>query len=158
VRKPLEIYLADHHAGSTAGVELARRAARHQHDAATRQTLERIVKDIEEDRKTLETVLAVVGTRPSRLKDGLAWSGEKLGRLKPNGQLRGTSPLGRLNELEALALGITGKRALWESLHQVPTLATSSRVDLDQLVQRANHQLTVLEPLRQQAAANALED
>ena len=41
---------------------------------------------------------------------------EKLGRLKPNGQILGYSPLSRLVELETLALGITGKRSLWEAL------------------------------------------
>ena len=158
MRSPLEIYLADHHAGSTAGVELARRTAEHHKDPEARGALEQIVQDIQEDRETLETVLSMLGARPSRFKDGLAWSAERLGRLKPNGRLRGTSPLGRLNELEALALGVAGKRALWESLRQVPAVATSTSVDLDELVQRANHQLAVLEPLRRRAAADALEN
>ncbi len=43
------------------------------------------------------------------LKVLAGWVAEKLGRLKPNGQLLGYSPLSRLVELEALALGITGK-------------------------------------------------
>ena len=38
------------------------------------------------------------------------------GRLKPNGQLTGYSPLSRLVELEGLSLGITGKLGLWRAL------------------------------------------
>ena len=45
-----------------------------------------------------------------------AWGAEKVGRLKPNGQLRGYSPLSRLIELEMLQLGIAGKMAMWTVL------------------------------------------
>ena len=43
------------------------------------------------------------------------------GRLKPNGQLTGYSPLSRVVELEGLALGITGKLALWKALRELWT-------------------------------------
>ena len=46
-------------------------------------------------------------------KSAGAWTAEKFGRLKPNGQLTGYSPLSRLVELEGLKLGITGKLGLW---------------------------------------------
>ena len=51
-----------------------------------------------------------------RVKVTAAWVGEKAGRLKPNGQLTGYSPLSRVVELEGLSLGIEGKRLLWVSL------------------------------------------
>ena len=46
----------------------------------------------------------------------MGWTGEKLGRLKLNGQLLGYSPLSRLIELEGLMLGIAGKLAMWIAL------------------------------------------
>ena len=95
-RRFRDIYLADHHAGSTAGLALARRAAVNNRGTATGEALERLVDEIAADRVTLERLLAAVGARPSRVKDGLAWSAEKFGRLKPNGQLTGYSPLSRL--------------------------------------------------------------
>ena len=91
----LEIYLVDHHAGSTAGLELAKRAARSNRGTPTGDALERLVAEIDADRATLQRLLAVLGSRPSRTKDGLAWSVERLGRLKLNGQLRGYSPTRR---------------------------------------------------------------
>ena len=47
------------------------------------------------------------------------WTGEKVGRLKPNAQLRGYSPLSPLVELEGLLIGIQGKLAMWSVLAEV---------------------------------------
>ena len=54
-----------------------------------------------------------LGVTPNPAKQAVAWAGEKAGRLKLNGELRGTSPLTPFVELEALSLGIEGKRLLW---------------------------------------------
>ena len=43
-------------------------------------------------------------------------TGELIGRLKANGRFRQRSPLSNVVELELLALGIMGKRKLWEAL------------------------------------------
>jgi hypothetical protein len=157
-RRPPELYLVDHHAGSVAGLELAKRAARNNRGTAAGEALEQLVGEIRADQRTLELVLALVGTQPSRLKDGVGWTAEKLGRLKLNGRLRGPSPLGRLYELEALSLGVAGKRALWRALQEVPGLANSPDLDLPELERRADEQLGRLEELRREAAAAALRD
>jgi len=133
----LEIYLADHLAASTAGLELARRSARSNAGNATGEFLLRRVVEIEEDRETLERVIAQLGFKPSRPKEAAAWVGEKVGRLKLNGQVRGYSPLSRVLELESLAVGIAGKEALWKALRRVPAVET---VDLEGLIERARRQ------------------
>jgi hypothetical protein len=104
----------------TAGLELAKRAARSNRGTPTGDALERLVAEIDADRATLQRLLAMLGKRPSKTKDALAWSAERLGRLKLHGQLRGYSPLSRLDELEALSLGVAAKRALWEALRGLP--------------------------------------
>jgi hypothetical protein len=152
----LEIYLVDHHAGSTAGLELAKRAARSNRGTPTGDALERLVAEIDADRAALQRLLAVLGRRPSKTKDALAWSAERLGRLKLNGQLRGYSPLSRLNELEALSLGVAAKRALWEALRGLPEFARLPGFDFAALSQRAETQLVALETVRRDAAAQAL--
>jgi hypothetical protein len=151
-----EIYLVDHHAGSTAGLALARRAAANNRGTPTGDALERLVEEIAADRATLKRLLAAVGTRPSRVKDGLALSVEKLGRLKLNGRLRGYSPLSRLAEIEGLSVGVAGKRALWDSLRTRPELAELPEFDFETLMQRAEEQLLALDTLRREAAALAL--
>ena len=118
----LEIYLADLLAASTAGVALAHRTAASNAGTALGDVLRRLVKEIEDDRRTLQRIVAELGFRESKPKDAVAWVGEKVGRLKLNGQLRGYSPLSRVLELEALSVGVAGKLALWQSLQSVPAL------------------------------------
>ena len=77
-----------------------------------------------------------LGFRASKPKAAVAWVGEKVGRLKLNGQIRGYSPLSRVLELEALAVGVRGKLALWESLLALPGIRERlSAFDLDDLVE-----------------------
>jgi hypothetical protein len=156
VGKLLAIYLNDHLAGATVGVELARRLrGSNQGDPAFGPTLAELCAEIEADRETLEAVMERLGVNRSRLKPFAAVVGERLGRLKLNGQLRGYSPLSRLDELEILQLGVTGKQRLWQALEQ--THAGELRgFDLGALAERARGQLGRLEELHSKAAALAL--
>jgi hypothetical protein len=149
----LEIYLADHLAGSAAGVALARRTAQSNAGTALGDVLRRLSIEIEDDRRTLQAIVAELGFRESKAKDTLAWVGEKVARLKLNGQLRGYSPLSRILELEALSAGVAGKLALWQSLQSVPDLSERlSGFDLDQLTERARLQRAEIEEQRTTAA------
>jgi hypothetical protein len=72
--------------------------------------------------------------------------------LKLNGQLRGYSPLSRLDELELLQIGVAGKRRLWRALeHTTPTICRASSS-----APWPNGQLRQLEALHPKAAALAL--
>lgn len=150
----LATYLNDHLAGSTAGVELARRARGSNEGTELGDLLARLAAEVEEDRATLEAVMESAGVGRDPIKTRLAWVGEKIGRLKPNGQLLGYSPLSRLIELEGLELGIAGKQALWQSLGEVadPSLVA---YDFAALAQRAERQRTELEPHRLAASREA---
>jgi len=143
----LAIYLNDHLAGSTVGVELARRARGGNSGSELGQLLDRLVREIEEDRETLGSVIDAVGARRDRLKQAAAWLGEKAGRLKLNGQLTGYSPLSKLIELEGLNLGIEGKSRLWAVLGELSDPRLSS-FDFPALAQRAERQRSELEPFR----------
>jgi hypothetical protein len=149
----LEIYLADHLAASAAGVALARRSAQSNAGTALGEALRRLTAEIEADRRTLQAIVAELGFRESKAKDAVAWFGDKVGRLKLNGQLRGYSPLSRLLELETLSVGVAGKVALWQSLQSVPALgARLPDYDLDQLAERARRQRAEIEEHRLEAA------
>jgi hypothetical protein len=115
----LAIYLNDHLAGATAGVELARRVRGSNRESPDfGRPVEDLCAEIEADRGTLERVMRELGVRRDPLKVKAGWLGEKLGRLKLNGQLRGYSPLSRVVELEGLTLGIGGKVELWRTLQR----------------------------------------
>lgn len=144
----LAIYLNDHLGGATAGVELAKRALRANRGSELGTFLEGLVAELEEDRRTLRSVIAHLGIPESRVKPALGLVAERLGRLKLNGQLRGYSPLSRVLELEGLAMGIEGKASLWRNLRETPVAERLGEVDLDELVARAERQQAGLEPHR----------
>jgi cell division protein FtsB len=149
----LEIYLNDHLAGATGGVELARRLrASNRDDAVFGETLSRVCAEIEADRTVLEQVIEGLGYSRSKVKPAAAWVAEKLGRLKLNGQLRGYSPLSRLIELEGLLIGITGKIGLWQTLAELGT-GEELDADLEQLTARAAAQRAAIDDLHRIAAA-----
>src|SRR5436305_124807 len=112
----LAIYLNDHLAGATAGVELARRSAGSNRTTSYGPVLDTLANEIEADRKTLMEIMRRLSVRPDRLKIVVSWGAEKAGRLKLNGEILRYSPLSRLEELEALTLGVQGKLALWQAL------------------------------------------
>lgn len=115
----LAIYLNDHLAGATAGVELARRLrSSNQDDAEFGAPLARICSEIEDDRATVVRLMDRLEIDRDRVKPLLARLGERLGRLKPNGQLTGYSPLSRVLEFEVLSAMIGAKLQLWNALDQ----------------------------------------
>jgi hypothetical protein len=151
--KLLGIYLNDHLAGSVVGVELAKRAAAQNEGSELGDFLAVLAEDIEEDRNALKSIMDHVGVGENRVKVPIAWAAEKVGRLKPNGQLTGYSPLSRLVELEGLALGVTGKLALWRSL--AATRSDLGSFGLETLIERAESQRDGLEKHRVKAARDA---
>jgi hypothetical protein len=155
--KYLSIYLSDHQAGSVVGVELARRIVGHHQGTEAGPVLAAVRDEIEADKETLERLMDRLDCEPSRVKPAGAWLLERLGRLKPNGQLRGLSPLGRMLELEGLAAGITGKMMLWRALERSHG-ATIPGVDFAALAARAQGQRERVEAVRLEAAAQALAD
>ncbi len=149
----LGIYLNDHLAGATGGVELARRAARSHPSSKTDETLKRIAFEIVEDRVALLEIMAALGVPARRYKVYAAWTAEKVGRLKLNGRLLHRSPLSNLVELEALRLGVEGKASLWCTLRAL--IDRDDRLDaarLDELTARARRQADTLEELRVRTA------
>ena len=157
-RKFTAIYLNDHLAGAVGGQELAKRSLAQNKDNEFAPFLAELLTEIEEDRATLENVMARLDIGKDRLKFSAAWAAEKLGRLKLNGQLTGYSPLSRLVELEMLALGVEGKLSLWRSLKQAAAAEPRlEEFDLDSLIRRAQGQRRRLERHRLRAAKQTLE-
>jgi len=71
-----------------------------------------------------------------------------------NGRVAGYSPLSRVLELEVLALGVEGKRALWRIAAGDARL---DRVDLAALARRAERQRRLVERERLRACDIAFE-
>jgi hypothetical protein len=152
----LAIYLNDHLAGATLGVELARRLrASNQGDAEMGGPLAAICEEIEADREALEQLMERLEVGRDQLKPALAKAAERLGRLKLNGRLLGYSPLSRVLELEVLSGLVGAKLQLWNALEQ-SFGETLEGFDLGARAARADSQGRRLEDLHSAATARAL--
>jgi hypothetical protein len=154
----LGIYLNDHLAGATGGVELIRRIESESGDTEAAETIRRLAVEIAEDRESLKRVMTELGIPIDRVRVALGWVAEKLARLKTNGRLVFRSPLSALLELEAMRLGVEGKICLWRSLITISqTHPELDRAELVKLAERGRRQADELETLRIALALERLD-
>ena len=154
--KLLGIYLNDHLAGATVGVELAKRTTGANQGTEFGGPLQQLASEIAEDRAALRRIMDRLDVRADPVKTTLAWGAEKAGRLKLNGQIRGYSPLSRVVEIEGLISGVNGKLSLWRALQvRAPSEPRLDAAELASLDERAEDQLRRLHDLRDRATAVA---
>ena len=152
----LHIYLQDHLAGAMFGLQLAQRCQRNNEGSELAEPLAKLTAEIAEDRRTLQAIMRDVGAEASRTKVAAGWTLEKVRRLKPNGRLFEYTPLARVVEFESLAIGISGKKAMWRALEDVASDDRRfARHDFSALAERADDQLARVEALRLSAARTA---
>ena len=151
----LETYLEDHLAGAAGAIQLLEALRdRHAAEPVGRFAAE-ILAEVEADRETLRGLAARLGGGSHPVKEAAAWLAEKAARLKLGREIAGE--LGAFEALEALALGIQGKRALWCALAVASTFDARLRsVDLDGLIARAESQHARVEEFRLALAPSAL--
>ena len=82
-QNPLGIYLNDHLAGATVGLELARRLAGTGQVPAPAAELRQFTQDVAEDRDTLLRIMGTLGVPVRSYKVWAAWAGEKAGCSSP---------------------------------------------------------------------------
>ena len=93
----------------------------------------------------------------SRPRKATVWLTAKLAEIKLNIEDEGSGPLRLLESVEAVALGIDGKLALWRSLSAAAEIDAELRgVDYERLAQRAEKQRQRAEKVRLSAAKAAL--
>jgi hypothetical protein len=150
-------YLNDHIGGATMGSLLAAHLLRRSRGTPLEPVLAVVAPQIEEDRRTLATLMATVGTPRNRLKEATARAAHKASLAKFAGLTSAKPDLGLFLGLEALMLGVQGKLAMWLALREVadaqPALGT---VDLEDLIARAVAQRDALEAEREAAARRVL--
>jgi hypothetical protein len=159
MRAPLAIYLNDHLLGATSGTELARRIAKQHAMSPAGAALVRVADEIAQDRGALLRIMRDLGVPVRRYKMGVGWLLEKAGRAKTNGFLVRRAPLSSVLELEALRVGVEGKRLMWQALRALsgPQSAVLDEEQLTQLLRRAREQSGTLEELQLKAATGVLD-
>jgi hypothetical protein len=150
----LDIYLNDHLAGATAGVNLAQLAAEEHRQDEHGPFFGEIASEIKQDFDTLEQLLEALNVDRSASKAALAEIGSKVMATKFTGE---DDQLNAFVTLETLSMGIEGKRCMWTALQRVedayPALAS---FDIDDLVARAQSQRDRVEARRLELATQAL--
>lgn len=151
-RDALETYLNDHLAGSVVGLEIARRCASRADDPEFAASMTRIRDQIERDQEYLRVVMNVLGLHESLVKVAAAVAGAWASWARSTWFT--DEPLGELEDLEALCIGVWGKRLLWGTLGrlaaQYPAL---DRAELDRLAAAADVQEKDLIKLRDDSVA-----
>ena len=153
-RERLHTYLNDHLAGSVAAIELLDEVIEHHSEDRLGKIFRDWRGDIRADQETLRNLIRKLGAEESAIRKAGAWVAEKFSRIKI-GDVDDSA--GLLQALEALALGITGKRLLWRSLAAIaPDYPVLQGTDFSELEKRAHDQFEHVENLRMQMAREGL--
>ena len=152
----LTTYMKDHFAGSVAAVELLNHLISAHREKTDEQVFLRLRDEVTEDQEVLRELLHDLDAESGVLRNTTAFLSEKLARIKLLLENPAGGQLARLEKLEALALGIEGKRALWRALFAVAEKNQALRnVDFARLDQRADDQRKRVEAIRIGAALDA---
>lgn len=151
----LGTYLHDHLAGASAALQLLAGIEDKYAGEAVGLFASALREEIEWERTQLEILANSYPVKTATPRRAAAWLAEKA--LEGKLLLDGAGDSFRLFEsLEALSLGIAGKRLLWRALRQQARSNTNlAVVDYRKLIAMAVRQRIVLEPFRLSAAGEA---
>ncbi len=156
----LERYLNDHLAGSSGAVLIIQNLADSQNSPEPRDYFLKLKSEVEEDRKLLEKLLKSAGLKPSDTLKAAGKVAGGIGMMKMWWEGFGPGELGMFEALEALALGIQGKRLLWLALNEISPWFPEWRefdfvkLELDAIEQRDGVERWRLETARESLASS----
>lgn len=155
-REHLGIYLKDHYAGGVGALELVAHLIKEHDTDPIRPFFCRLQEEIQADHDQLLSLMTRLGHEESSMRNAGAWMAEKVGRIKIGFAASGDSKLRLLESLEALLLGITGKKMLWRALARLrPGWPILEGMDLAQLEARAKDQADRVDARRLEVACEA---
>lgn len=157
-REHLATYLNDHLAGSVVALELMENLEAVYADTAIAEFVGKLRADVEADRQELDTLMTNLQISESRTRKVSAWLTEKLTELKLRLDDSTHGDLRLFESLEALSLGIEGKKSLWLALSTVAEVSPGVQIlDYQRLIQRAEEQRSRVEAKRLEVAKLALK-
>jgi flagellar hook-basal body complex protein FliE len=158
-QEALNVYLNDHLAGSVAAVDLIEQALDRNKGTELGVFLQQLLDDVRADQGALQRLMEQFDVEKSGVKQATSWAAEKFSRLKFMTTGRTSEGLRNLLELEALLLGVGGKRSLWLSLKAASEADSRlEQADLDALIKRAEDQISGIEQHRDEAARQGLTE
>lgn len=155
----LATYLNDHLAGSVMAVDVLAQLAQTYAGTEMARRFTELRTDIEADRSELRSLMQKLEIAESPPRKAAAWITAKLSEIKLRLEDDADGPLRLLESVEAVALGIDGKLALWRSLAAAAEIAPKLReVNCERLAERAKEQRQRAEEIRLTAAKAALAE
>jgi hypothetical protein len=152
----LAIYLNDHLAGATGALELLAHLEEIHARTPVGDFLTQLHADIEADHQELKHLIARLHIQVNTPRRVAAWLGEKAAQLKLQLDDKASGSLRLFEGLEALLIGIEGKRGLWRALAAASEIVPELQgVDYAHLAQRAVEQHDRVEERRLEAAKEA---
>lgn len=152
----LSVYLNDHLAGSMAGLEILESLCGLLENSEFAAEIEALRAEVEQDREELEQLIERLGYKQSAVRKASGWLAEKAMTLKLLVDDPRSGPLRIYESLEALSLGVEGKRCLWEAM--IAVAGDDPRINLTQirdLHDRARDQRHRVERMRLSTAQSA---
>jgi hypothetical protein len=150
----LGVYVNDHLAAATGGVELVSRMLSRHSGTPYEARLEQLLDELREERSAHVAMAGALGIPVRTYKQLGSWVAEKLSRAKLNGRLLSRSPLSDLVEFEFIATAVLAKRAGFETLLELaPVEPRLDRALLERLVAQADAQHQWLADARREVAA-----
>ena len=144
--KALTSYLNDHLAGSVAAIKLLDRLIENRKGNRLEKFLVDLREDVHADQEVLQNLMRKLDLEESSVRKAGAWIAETIGQAKI---ALSDDSVGLLQAIEALALGVTGKKLLWRALRTVEAeLSQLQGIDLSRLEQRAADQFERVEKER----------
>ena len=144
-REALIAYLRDHLSGSDMAIRVVRRLCSSGQDGVDRPLFHRLSMELEEERSVVRSLLTRLGA-----------SGRSLKRVASNtlgaavSVTAGGKPgdLSLLRTLEALSIGVQGKRCLWRALQNLSEVPTFEGMNFVELEAKAVQQWEAIEERR----------
>jgi hypothetical protein len=145
-RAALTGYLQEHLSGADVAIDVVERLRRTQANVDERQLFAWLYEELEADREVVQALLKTLGSSSRSPKPLFGHASGSLLKLVAGGAL---GELSLFRTLEALAIGVQGKRCLWRALQSLrPSLPVPGGRSLSELESAAVHQWEAIEQRR----------
>lgn len=152
-RRSLVAYLKDHLSGADAAIQVVRRLRTAQEGSADARLFASLAAEFESDREVVRSIVAQLGASTQSVKRVAGHASGAILSLAAGGP---SDTLSALRTLEALAIGVQGKRCMWRALQGLGSaLDSPDGMSFAELETRAIRQWEAIERRRQAVAVEA---
>jgi len=149
-RQALIAYLRDHLGGSDLAIRVVQRLGSTHQGSEDGTLFRRLSKELEEDRSVVRSLLTRLGGSGRSLKRAAGYASGAVLSVTAGGE---PGDLSLLRTLEALAIGVQGKRCLWRALQNIHMVSAVHGMNFVELEAKAVRQWEAIEGRRRALVA-----